>query len=151
MLPLHHRGFEQGQLQISDFRNRMYNVEALAIYNNSYKKFDYGVTIGGNLYKVDNKTQIVTDQRMVMRDVIALQSFTSKEITEGTYRKQINSLYGSITWLTATSSTSTPHCAVTTLPLCHRETTLIYTPRYQEVSYSRNSLRSIRRYCLTVK
>lgn len=89
-------GFEQGQLQISDFRNRMYNVEALAIYNNSYKKFDYGVTIGGNLYKVDNKTQIVTAKEMVMRDVIALQSFTSKEITEGTYRKQINSLYGSI-------------------------------------------------------
>ena len=89
-------GFEQGQLQISDFRNRMYNVEALAIYNNSYKKFDYGVTIGCNLYKVDNKTQIVTAKEMVMRDVIALQSFTSKEITEGTYRKQINSLYGSI-------------------------------------------------------
>ena len=89
-------GFEQGQLQISDFKNRMYNVEALAIYNNSYKKFDYGVTIGGNIYKVDNKTQIVTAKEMVMRDVIALQSFTSKEITEGTYRKQINSLYGSV-------------------------------------------------------
>ena len=74
----------------------MYNVEALPIYNNSYKKFDYGVTIGGNIYKVDNKTQIVTAKEMVMRDVIALQSFTSKEITEGTYRKQINSLYGSV-------------------------------------------------------
>ena len=137
-------GFEQGQLQISDFRNRMYNVEALAIYNNSYKKFDYGVTIGGNLYKVDNKTQIVTAKEMVMRDVIALQSFTSKEITEGTYRKQINSLYGSI-------NLAYGNFVYLDATLCHRETTLIYTPRYQEVSYSRNSLRSIRRYCLTVK
>ena len=139
-------GFEQGQLQISDFRNRMYNVEALAIYNNSYKKFDYGVTIGGNLYKVDNKTQIVTAKEMVMRDVIALQSFTSKEIASRLTPSMVLS-----TWLTATSSTSTPHCAVTTLPLCHRETILIYTHRYQEVSCSRNSSRSIRRYCLTVK
>ena len=89
-------GFEQGQLQISDFKNRMYNVEALAIYNNSYKKFDYGVTFGGNIYKVDNKTQIITAKEMVMRDAIALQSFNSKEIKEGSYRKQINSLYGAV-------------------------------------------------------
>lgn len=89
-------GFELGQLQVSDFKNKMYNVEALAIYNNSYKKFDYGVTLGGNIYKVDNKTQIVTAKEMVMRDVVALQSFANKEINDGTYRKQINSLYGSI-------------------------------------------------------
>lgn len=89
-------GFELGQLQVSDFKNKMYNVEALAIYNNSYKKFDYGITLGGNIYKVDNKTQIVTAKEMVMRDVVALQSFANKEINDGTYRKQINSLYGSI-------------------------------------------------------
>lgn len=89
-------GFELGQMQMSNFTNRMYNVEALAIYSNSYKKFDYGATLGGNIYKVDNKTQIVTATDMKMRDIIALQSFTSKEITEGTYRKQINSLYGAI-------------------------------------------------------
>lgn len=89
-------GYELGQMQMSDFKNRMYNVEALAIYSNSYKKFDYGATLGGNLYKVDNKTQIVTATDMKMRDIVALQSFTSKEITEGTYRKQINSLYGAI-------------------------------------------------------
>lgn len=89
-------GYELGHLQKSDFNNKMYNVEVLAIYNNSYKKFDYGATIGGNIYKVDNKTQIITAKNMVMRDVIALQSFTSKEINEGTYRKQINSLYGAI-------------------------------------------------------
>lgn len=89
-------GYELGQMQMSDFKNRMYNVEALAIYSNSYKKFDYGATLGGNIYKVDNKTQIVTATDMKMRDIVALQSFTSKEITEGTYRKQINSLYGAI-------------------------------------------------------
>lgn len=89
-------GFELGQLQVSDFKNKMYNVEALAIYNNSYKKFDYGITLGGNIYKVDNKTQIVTAKEMVMRDVVALQSFANKEINDGAYRKQINSLYGSI-------------------------------------------------------
>lgn len=89
-------GYELGQLQKSDFSNRMYNVEVLAIYNNSYKKFDYGVTLGGNLYKVDNKTQIVTATDMRMRDVVALQSFLNKEMNEGTYRKQINSLYGSV-------------------------------------------------------
>lgn len=88
--------FENGQLELSDFRNRMYNVEALAIYNQTFKDWHFGATLGGNFFKVDNKTQIITGTDMVMREVVALQSFNEKQITETTYRKQINSLYGAI-------------------------------------------------------
>jgi len=89
-------GFESGQMQKSRFDNKMYNVEFLAMYNNSYKKFDYGATFGANLYSLDNKTQIITGTNMQIPEVIALQSFLDKEIEEGTYRKQINSIYGAV-------------------------------------------------------
>ena len=74
----------------------MYTAELLAIYKGKYKKWDYGATLGGNIYKVDNKTQYVTAQNMIMRDAKALQSFTEKTIKEDVYRKQINSIYGSM-------------------------------------------------------
>ena len=74
----------------------MYTAELLAIYKDKYKKWDYGATLGGNIYKVDNKTQIVTAQNMIMRDAKTLQSFTEKTIKEEIYRKQINSVYGSV-------------------------------------------------------
>lgn len=89
-------GRERGMLSIKDYRNRMYTAELLAIYKGKYKKWDYGATLGGNIYKVDNKTQYITAQNMIMRDAKALQSFTEKTIKEDVYRKQINSIYGSM-------------------------------------------------------
>ena len=89
-------GRERGMLSIKDYKNRMYTAELLAIYKGKYKKWDYGATLGGNIYKVDNKTQYITAQNMIMRDAKALQSFTEKTIKEDVYRKQINSIYGSM-------------------------------------------------------
>lgn len=49
-------GYESGYLQNNNFRNRMYNFELLALYNNSWGNFDFNATLGGNLYKVNNQT-----------------------------------------------------------------------------------------------
>lgn len=89
-------GRELGQLVTKDYKNRMYNAEFLAIYKDRYRKWDYGATLGGNLYKVDNKTTVVTAQNMIMTDTQAPQSFMEKKIRLDTYRKQINSVYGSL-------------------------------------------------------
>src|SRR5574344_1962455 len=88
-------GFEAGRLQQSVFRNRMYNFEMLALYNNKWGDFDFNATLGGNIYKVNNQTTIETSQDMQIRDVVALMSFNETSIEENTYRKQINSIYGS--------------------------------------------------------
>ena len=89
-------GRERGMLSTKDYKNRMYTAELLAIYKGKFKKCDYGATLGGSLYKTDNKTQIVTAQNMIMRDAKTLQSFTEKTIREEIYRRQINSVYGSM-------------------------------------------------------
>ena len=89
-------GRERGWFERKNYQNRMHTAELLAIYKDKYKKWDYGATLGGNIYKVDNETHIVTAQNMIMRSTKALQSFTEKVNKEDTYRKQINSLYGSV-------------------------------------------------------
>lgn len=89
-------GFEAGRMQDSNFRNRMYNFEALALYNNSWGDFDLNATLGGSIYKVNNLTTITTAQDMQIRDVKALMSFNEISLEQKTYRKQINSLYGSV-------------------------------------------------------
>ena len=35
-------------MQNNNFRNRMYNFELLALYNNSWGNFDFNATLGGN-------------------------------------------------------------------------------------------------------
>ena len=89
-------GFEAGRLQSSSFRNRMYNFELLALYNNSWGDFDFNATLGGNVYKVNNNTIITTAQDMKIRDVVALMSFNEISIEPNSYRKQINSVYGAV-------------------------------------------------------
>lgn len=88
-------GYEAGRMQNSNFRNRMYNYELLALYNNTWGDFDFNATLGGNVYKVNNLTSITTAQDMQIRDVVALMSFNEISMEENTYRKQINSIYGS--------------------------------------------------------
>jgi TonB-linked SusC/RagA family outer membrane protein len=89
-------GFEAGRLQTSSFQNRMYNFELLALYNKSWGNFDLNATLGGNLYKVNNKTTVITAQDMQIRDVVALMSFNETSIELNSYRKQINSVYGAV-------------------------------------------------------
>ncbi|WP_300724564.1 SusC/RagA family TonB-linked outer membrane protein [uncultured Bacteroides sp.] len=89
-------GFEAGRMQISNFRNRMYNFEFLALYNNHWGDFDFNATLGANLYKVNNQTTVTTAQDMKIRDVIALMSFNEISVEQSSYRKQINSLFGAV-------------------------------------------------------
>jgi len=87
-------GFEAGRLQNSNFKNRMYNFEVLALYNNSWGDFNFNATLGGNVYKVNNQTTITTAQDMKIREVVSLMSFNEVSVEPGYYRKQINSVYG---------------------------------------------------------
>ena len=89
-------GYESGYLQSSSFRNRMYNFELLALYNNSWGDFDFNATLGGNVYKVNNQTIVTTAKDMKIRDVVALMSFNEVSVEPQSYRKQINSVYGAI-------------------------------------------------------
>lgn len=89
-------GFESGRMQISNFKNRMYNFELLALYNNSWDDFDFTGTLGGNVYKVNNTTTVTTAQDMQIRNVEALMSFNEISVQPNRYRKQINSIYGAI-------------------------------------------------------
>src|SRR5690606_37853264 len=89
-------GFEAGRLQSSQFHNRMYNTEFLALYNNAWGDFDFNATLGGNIFKVDNGTTVITAQDMQIRDVVTLLSFSESSIDQGSYRKQINSAFGAI-------------------------------------------------------
>lgn len=82
-------GFEAGRLQISNFRNRMYNFELLALYNNTWGKFDFNATAGGNIYRVNNQTTVTTAQDMQIRDVVTLMSFNETSIEPSSYRKRI--------------------------------------------------------------
>lgn len=89
-------GYEAGALQQSDFKNRMYNVELLGLYNNKWGAWDLNATVGSNVYYVDNLTSVTSAQDMQMRDVIALMSFNELSYEEHKYKKQINSLFGSV-------------------------------------------------------
>lgn len=89
-------GFEAGRLQNSSFQNRMYNFEVLALYNNNWGDFDLNATLGGNIYKVNNSTTIITGQDMQVRDVVNIMSFNETSIEPNSYRKQINSAYGAL-------------------------------------------------------
>ena len=88
-------GKSAGQLQESIFQNRTLNAELLALYNNQFGDFDVNATLGGNIYKVDNKTNILTGLGQQMKDVIAIMNYQEQSIQQNTYKKQINSLYGS--------------------------------------------------------
>ena len=89
-------GYESGYLQQSQFKNQMYNFELIATYNNRWGDFDFTGTAGGNIYKVDNRTNITTAQEMQIRDVVALMSFNETSLQENSYRKQINSLFAAV-------------------------------------------------------
>ena len=88
-------GKAAGQLMNTVFHNRTYNGELLALYNNNWGDWDFNGTLGGNIFKVDNKSHILTGLNMQMKDVIAIMNFAEQSIQENTYKKQINSLFAS--------------------------------------------------------
>jgi TonB-linked SusC/RagA family outer membrane protein len=84
-----------GQLQSQKFNNRTLNAELLALYNNTFGDFDINATLGGNIFKVSNKTDIFTGMDQQMKDVVAIMNYAEQSIQQNTYKKQINSIFGS--------------------------------------------------------
>lgn len=86
-------GRETGYLQERLFRNYTYNIELLLSYNDRLGDFAVGGNLGGNIFHVNNNTNITTAKDMRMREIVALQSFLMKEVSEDMYQKQINSVF----------------------------------------------------------
>ena len=84
-----------GELVNQTFNNRTLNAEILALYSNTFGDFDVNATLGGNIFKVSNKTDIFTGQDQQMKDVIAIMNYAEQSVQQNTYKKQINSIYGS--------------------------------------------------------
>ncbi|MCR5152502.1 MAG: SusC/RagA family TonB-linked outer membrane protein [Prevotella sp.] len=88
-------GKSAGQLQHQKFHNRTINAELLGLYNNQFGDFDVNATLGANVFKVDNKTDIYTGISQLMPEVIAIMNYSEQSIQQNSYKKQINSLFGS--------------------------------------------------------
>ena len=84
-----------GQLQVQKYNNLTLNAELLALYNNQFGDFDVNATLGGNIFKVSNKTDIYTGMDEQMNGIVAIMNYAEQSIQQNTYKKQINSLFGS--------------------------------------------------------
>ena len=88
-------GKQAGQLLEQKYNNRTLNAEILALYNNQFGNFDVNATLGGNIFKVSNKTDIFTGLDQQMKDVVAIMNYAEQSVQQNTYKKQINSIFGS--------------------------------------------------------
>ena len=88
-------GVLPGKLTNSIFNNRTLNAELLALYNNNWGNFDFNATVGGNIFKVDNKTTVITGTDQQMDGVVSIINYAEQNVQPSTYKKQINSLYAS--------------------------------------------------------
>lgn len=86
-------GVLAGKLTNSIYNNRTLNAEILALYNNNWGDFDFNATAGGNIFKVDNKTTIITGTNQQMDGIKSILNYSEQNVMPGTYKKQINSLY----------------------------------------------------------
>ena len=84
-----------GRLVKQTFDNKTLNAEILALYNNTWGSFDFNATVGGNIFKVDNISSSITGQNQLMKDVKAIMNYEEQSAEDNTYRKQINSIFGS--------------------------------------------------------
>ncbi len=88
-------GIPAGKLTDQIFNNRTLNAELLALYNNQWGDFDFNATLGGNIFKVNNKTTTSTGLNQQMSDVINIMNYQEQNVREDLYKKQINSIFGS--------------------------------------------------------
>lgn len=86
-------GVMAGKLIEKVFQNRTLNAEFLALYNNRWKDFDFNATFGGNIFKVTNKTTTLIGTEQQMNNIVAIMNYAEQSIQQGTYDKQINSLF----------------------------------------------------------
>lgn len=88
-------GTDAGKMEIAMYDNRTVNAEILGLYNNSWGNFDFNATLGGNFFKVDNKTTILTGIDELMRNRIDITNYAEQNIMPGCYKKEINSIFAS--------------------------------------------------------
>jgi TonB-linked SusC/RagA family outer membrane protein len=88
-------GTPAGKLTNQIFNNRTINAELLALYNNSWGNFDVNATLGGNIFKVSNKTTTSIGLNQQMDDVINIMNYQEQNVREDIYKKQINSIFAS--------------------------------------------------------
>lgn len=88
-------GKAAGQLTNQVFRNRTINAELLALYNNSWGSFDFNASFGGNIFRVNNTTTSFIGTNQQIPDIIAIMNYEEQAVREDTYKKQINSIFGS--------------------------------------------------------
>lgn len=88
-------GKAAGELQNRIFDNRTLNAEFLALYNNTWGRFDFNATAGGNIFKVDNLTSKMSGLGQQMKNIIAAMNYAEQSASQDRYRKQINSLFAS--------------------------------------------------------
>ncbi len=88
-------GKTAGQLINQIFKNRTLNAELLAMYSNQWGDFDFNATLGGNIFKVDNLTTTITGLNEQMKNVISIMNYGEQSVQQSSYKKQINSIYGS--------------------------------------------------------
>jgi outer membrane receptor protein involved in Fe transport len=86
---------QKGKMTIQKYDNRTLNAEILALYNNSWGDFDLNATVGGSIYRVDNKTDIALGKEEVFRDLKSISNYSQQSAYANSYKKQINSIYGS--------------------------------------------------------
>ena len=88
-------GQAAGSLTNQVVHNRTLNAELLMLYNHSWGDFDLNATLGGNIFKVDNKTYTMKGLNQQMMNLETIMNYSEQHVQQDTYKKQINSLYGS--------------------------------------------------------
>ena len=73
-------GVLPGKLTNSIFNNRTLNAEILALYNNNWGSFDLNATLGGNIFKVDNKTTVITGTDQQMDGVVSIINYAEQNV-----------------------------------------------------------------------
>ena len=88
-------GNNAGTMTRQIFNNRTINAELLALYNNQWGDFDFNATLGGNIFKVDNLTDIMSGLNEQMPNVVSITNYAEQSVQQSAYTKQISSFYGS--------------------------------------------------------
>lgn len=88
-------GRSSGQLDERHFNNRTLNAELLGLYSANWGRFDFNATLGANLFLVNNLTTSFSGLDQQMKDIVAIMNYSEQSVQQDTYRKQINSAYGS--------------------------------------------------------
>jgi len=88
-------GNNAGTMTRQIFNNRTLSAELLGLYNNQWGDFDFNATLGGNIFKVDNLTDIMSGLNEQMPNVVSITNYAEQSVQQSAYTKQICSFYGS--------------------------------------------------------